>query len=377
MAYDSIHYPINIIEKRDCYGYAYLDIAPILSDNNGHRCVPAWQVPEDEIPLVCSEREWNEILERERAKLGLSVPAYVKDSAPVLCPKRNRDNSFHVGYVRETSAGSWRERRLCSCVSGGSYIRVLKRRIDYETGEELRPYVRVSDCEWNGDELEYCEDDVRYMSHGVSRADNMRSVKDSCNRFKWMVRANERFVRLFVTLTYAENMRDTSRLYEDFRRFFQRLRRALPEITGYLAACEPQKRGAWHVHLLVLSLKKSLYISNKRVCSLWGRGFTKVQRVRHVRDVGEYLTAYLSNIKDGKGTKKGARLHLYPVGFRFARWSRGLVRPEKANFYGDFGEHFRDLSAFSLCFDYQNETRRPGGVKILSRIALFYMEKPK
>lgn len=381
MAYNPIHYPIGDIFAPE--GGA------ILSENNGHRRCPAYQVPESEVPLICSEKEWNVILERERANLGLFVPAYVEDSAPVLCPKRNRDSSFHVGYVRETSAGSWRERRLCSCVSGGSYIRVLKRRIDYETGEELRPYVRVSDCEYDGDRLLYSPEDVRYMCQSGSRGDNMRSVKDSCNRFKWMVRANERFVRLFVTLTYAENMRDTSRLYQDLRRFVQKLRRLAPTytdsdgrersvITGYLAACEPQKRGAWHVHLLVLStVRPSLYISNKQVCKKWGHGFTKTQRVRHVRDVGEYLTAYLSNIKDGKGTKKGARLYLYPVGFRFTRWSRGLVEPEKANFYGDFGDWFRDLSAFSLCFDYQNETRRPGGLKILSRIALFYMEKPK
>ena len=369
MAYDSIHYPIGDI---------FSGCREISSNNNGHRRVPAYQVPASEVPLICSEKEWNEILERERAALCLPNSAlWASDSPEVVLPKRNRDNSFHTGYVREVSAGSWRERRCCSCVSGGSYIRVLKREVDFETGEELRPYIRVKDCEYDGENLLYSPDDVRYMHQSGSRADNMRTVRDTCNRFKWKVRANERFVRLFVTLTYAENMRDTSRLYQDFRRFFQRLRRACPDISGYLAACEPQKRGAWHVHVLLLSLKKTLYISNKRVCSLWGRGFTKVQRVRHVRDVGEYLTAYLSNIKGGKGTKKGARLALYPVGFRFTRWSRNIADAEKTNFYGEFGDHFRDLSDFALCFDYQNETRRPGGVKILSRIALFYSEKPK
>lgn len=367
-------YPIQFVEGGR-YGF---DIAPVMSENNGHRRLPAYAVPSSEVPLICSEKEWAAIRERDYRALRVPVSSWAvpAPSGPLLRPSR-RDSSFSKGYVREISAGSWRERRLSSCVSNGCNIRVLERFTDFETGEELRPYVCVKDCEYDGDNLLFDYKDVRFMRCGSSRADNMRSVKDSCNKFKWKVRANENFVRLFVTLTYAENMRSTSRLYEDFRRFFQRLRRAFPDISGYLAAAEPQRRGAWHMHVLILSRKKSLYISNKRVCSLWGRGFTKVQRVRNVRDVGEYLTAYLSNLKDGKGTKKGARLRLYPVGFRFARWSRGLDSPEKVSFYGNFGDYFRDLDDYSLCYDFQNDSKKIDGVRILSRVALFYSEKPK
>lgn len=371
-------YPINFQEKKDYYGNAYFDIAPILSENNGHRRCPAWQVPESEVPLICSEKEWEQIKARERARLGirdLLTPPEV-DPSKLLRP-RKRDSSFNVGYVREVRAGAWVERRINSMCSGGCNILVLPREVDYETGEELRPYVRISDTEYDGENILYDPQDVRYMERHASRGDNMRSVKESCNRFKWMVRANEHFVRLFLTLTYAENMRDTKRLYEDFRRFFPRLRRALPDIDGYLAACEPQKRGAWHMHVLLLSRKKSLYISNKRVCSLWGKGFTKTQRVRSVRDVGVYLTSYLSNLKEGKHTKKGARLALYPVGFRFTRWSRSVRLPSVSSFYGGFGDRFRSLNFYSLCYDYQNEKRTEDGKRIISRICLFYRDYPK
>lgn len=349
-----------------------------LTVNNGHRRVPAWAVPENEIPLVCSDKEWEEIRQRELEALTIKsyVPPRVAE-APLLA-LRNRDSSLKKGYVREVRAGAWVERRCSSMVSGGCKIRVLPgEAIDTLTGEVKRPYVRVSDCRWNGDELEFDDSDVRGMERHASRADNVRGVRESCDRFKWLVRANERLVKLFVTLTYAENMTDTKRLYEDFRRFWPRLRRNFPDVEGYLMACEPQKRGAWHVHLLLLTRKPSLYIPNKRVRSLWGRGFTKVQRVRNVRDVGAYLTSYLTNVRSGKDTKKGARLRLYPLGFRFCRWSRGVEKPEKRAFYGCFGDSFKNLFCYNLCYDYQNTSRLPSGETIVFRVSLFCYEKPK
>lgn len=372
-------YPIDIVQKHGAGGFDSFQIAPVLSLNNGHRSCPAWAVPESEVPLVCSKEEWEQIREREYRRLCVPVSYWNDREKKIehdLLRPINRDSSLNKGYVRETRTNGWCERRLSTCVSGGCYIRVLPRFPDFETGELLKPYIRIKECDWDGENLLYNEKCVHFMRSASSRADNIRQVKATCNKFMWKVRANEHLVRLFLTLTYAENMKDTKRLYEDFRRFFARLKRAFPDISGYLAACEPQKRGAWHMHVLLLSRKKSLYISNKRVCSLWGRGFTKTQRVRHVRDVGVYLSSYLSNIKDGKGTKKGARLYLYPCGFRFTRWSRSTESPEITKFYGGFGDSFRDLLEFELCYDYQNEKKKDG-LLIKSRVSLFYREKPK
>ncbi len=354
--------------------------SPVLSQNNGHRCVKAYEVPSSEIPLICSDSEWDTIRRRDYPWL-YNTPIHVKDDIPLseLCRARKRDTSLDKGYIREKRAGRWVERRVSSCVSGGCAIRVLPRMVDFETGEELRPYVRVKDMEWDGENMLYSHKDVRFMERHENRADNMRSVRRSCESFKWIVRANERKVRLFVTLTYRENMRDTRRLYDDFRKFFQKLRRAVPSVSGYLAACEPQKRGAWHVHVLLLSNNAFLYIPNSLVNKKWGHGFTKVQRVSSVNDVGAYLTSYLTNIKDGRGTKKGSRLSLYPLGFRFCRWSRGVRRVSSGSWFGGFGDSFKGLEggSYSTCFDYQNTTLKQDGVKIISRVALFCKEKPK
>lgn len=369
MAYDPIHYPIGDI---------FSPYKEILSCNNGHRNIPAWAVPESEVPLICSEKEWEQIQQREFEKI-YPKNTYIRgaeEETHLLAP-RKRDSGYNSGYVHEVRAGRWTERRLSSMVSGGCKIRVLPgEAIDTDTGEVLRPYVRLKDCYYNDDgDIEYCIDDVRGMVRHASRADNLRSVKQSCERFKWLVRANERKVRLFVTLTYAENMTDTKRLYEDSRRFFAKVKRRFA-VTGYLCACEPQKRGAWHCHILLLS-NRPLYIPNRQINKLWGHGFTKVQACRSVRDVGTYLTSYLSNLKDGKGTKKNARLALYPLGFRFTRWSRDVEKPENTRFYGNFGDHFLNALDFELCFDFQNRRRLETGETVLSRVALFCREKPK
>lgn len=162
---------------------------------------------------------------------------------------------------------------------------------------------------------------------------------------------------LWVTLTYAENMRDEKRLYTDFHAFwkwfrrYQEHKRQPPAL--YIAAAEPQGRGAWHLHLLLLFPGKAPFIPNAEMAQLWGHGFTKVKGLTSVDNPGLYLTMYMSdmeiteaaqagamsaNIKEvdvigADGTRqkksivKGARLHMYPPGFNIYRTSRGIKRP--------------------------------------------------
>ncbi|MCQ2063788.1 MAG: hypothetical protein MJY99_10700 [Fibrobacter sp.] len=278
------------------------------------------------------------------------------------------------GFVRQTSAGAYVERRVSTFQNTECRIlRLPSEPSPFGNNEFSRPYVRKKDIECEYRELPpggfasalYIPtvplEKVRFMREkAVSRASNMKGVRDTCNRFKWLVRANASECRLFVTLTYAENMTDTVRLGQDFKKFWQRLKYRYPRITGYLVAFEPQKRGAWHAHILLLS-PSPLRIPNKRINAIWGHGFTKTQGVRSIHDLGAYLTAYLTNIKDGKGTKKGARLALYPPGFRFARASASAERVKVTRWWGGFSS-FPDLSALSLLYDYENTVHLPGGL---------------
>ena len=197
-----------------------------------------------------------------------------------------------------------------------------------------------------------------------SRADNPITVRQSMRNLRDLINTNvsdnpERC--LWVTLTYAENMRDTERLYTDMEKFTKRLRyylknKNLPEME-YIYAIEPQARGAWHAHcLFCFNTDKAPFIPNDKMSELWGHGFTKTKSLKGISNPGLYLTAYLTDLdftqamhsgnsikgdgikeviytgEDGapvsKAIVKGGRLHLYPAGMRFFRVSRGIRRPE-------------------------------------------------
>ena len=195
--------------------------------------------------------------------------------------------------------------------------------------------------------------EVKEFRHAENRADSKASVAQSLRKLRDLINTNlaEPENALWVTLTYAENMRDAKRLYEDFRRFWQRFRYYLDKHeyppAEYITAAEPQGRGAWHLHCLFLFPEKAPFIPNADMARIWGYGFTKTKSLQGIDNPGLYLTAYLGDmelsealrtgntkgqiaeaeITDAQGKRqkkaiiKGARLRLY-------RASRGVKRPE-------------------------------------------------
>ena len=208
--------------------------------------------------------------------------------------------------------------------------------------------------------LEYMElatGEIKQCQIHNSRAEQKKSLYRTFKNARGLINANVTEVKnvRWITLTYAENMTDTNRLYEDFRDFNKRFQYyckgkgiTCPE---YIVMMEPQGRGAWHCHLLYLWNKKAPYIANKTLKEIWQQGFVKIKKLDDVDNVGAYLTAYLgdmdlddcikydipvydnSNHKtveiDGKSKYyiKGARLDLYPAKFNMIRSSRGVKRP--------------------------------------------------
>lgn len=201
--------------------------------------------------------------------------------------------------------------------------------------------------------------EVKEIQSSDNRSEDLASVAQSLKRLRDLINANltDPEMALWVTLTYAENMRDAEKLYEDYRRFWQRFKyyaakEELPPVE-YIIAAEPQARGAWHLHALFLFDGKAPYISNDTISQIWGHGFTKTKSLKGIGNPGLYLTAYLGDMefteavtsgmkrgrlaeveaKDEQGLKqkkaviKGARLKLYPPGFNLYRCSRGVKRP--------------------------------------------------
>lgn len=196
--------------------------------------------------------------------------------------------------------------------------------------------------------------EVKEFQHHANRAEDKASVAQSLHKLRDLINSNleDPETALWVTLTYRENMTDPARLYEDYRRFWQRFKYYLSKQghppAEYIIAAEPQGRGAWHLHCLFLFLDKAPFIPNADMARIWDHGFTKTQSLRGVGNPGLYLISYLGDMelseavntgqfkagrlaetKDkSKAVIKGARLKLYPPGFNLYRCSRGVKRPE-------------------------------------------------
>lgn len=245
------------------------------------------------------------------------------------------------GYVIQQQAGKYFERKTFSQNLSYPKVKMLPYEVDVETGEVLKPYIALK-----SGKKKYCQTNNTTL--------NIESVKKRCKIAKWLIRANEKNSRLFVTLTYKENMCDTKRLYQDFRKFWQRLKDRYPAIIGYLVAFEPQERGAWHAHVILLSKRNSIYISNTTIQKIWRYGFTKTQKINKISLLAEYITAYLTNVKEGENTKKGERLKYYPKGFQFFRTSKNINKVKKFSFVGNPTENIPHLFEMSLIYDYTN-----------------------
>lgn len=190
--------------------------------------------------------------------------------------------------------------------------------------------------------------EIRDYEHGSTRADSFASLRRTFRNVRALINANCSEVEnvRWITLTYAENMTDTERLYRDFHSFWKRFKRRWPGCE-YIIVVEPQKRGAWHVHMLAIWGCRAPFVPNEQLCECWGHGFVKVTALDGIDNVGAYLSAYLGDVvlddgespdagevkvcRDGtsKRVKKGGRLSMYPSGMQICRHSRGVRQPEQ------------------------------------------------
>lgn len=257
---------------------------------------------------------------------------------------KSQDVKFGGGLYKVEECGN--TTFLTSTHFGKNHLRVLPGReyVDLRTGE------------------------VHQMKEASkTRGENMRVLKRSLARLSKMIDFNiSRYnAYLCFTLTYAENMQDTKRLYKDWVKFWKRLVYAFGEnaCSDYVLACEPQGRGAWHIHC-VLFQKKKTYIAGKKLAEIWGLGMVDVDKRKNDLDsVGSYLVGYLSdmkledfesliqttetkeksllmsammneshpiNQKEEHQIVKGIRMLLYPAGFHFFRWSKGIEQPTES-----------------------------------------------
>lgn len=208
--------------------------------------------------------------------------------------------------------------------------------------------------------VELSTGEIKNIVHHDTRADQEKSLRRTFQNARALINTNVTDVNKvrWITLTYAENMVDTIKLYKDFEKFNKRFQTYCKNNNygraEYIVMMEPQGRGAWHAHLLYIfnDLVKAPYVANKTLRDIWSHGYVKIKKLDNIDNVGAYLTAYLGDMEvdelkpdeiigreikeveienDGKMLKKayikGARLKYYPVNFNMIRSSRGIKRP--------------------------------------------------
>lgn len=233
----------------------------------------------------------------------------------------------------------------------GCYIKVVKAGpvtdvTILEKWPSVSPVIKVGKCKY----VDVRTGEIILAKAGINRSGDLQSIKKTLARIRRLINANVVPANSrWVTLTYAENMTDSRRLMTDFDSFRKRLYRFC-EKQGYgrpeyLSVVEPQGRGAWHIHAFFIWNNAAPFLANADLAKLWGHGFVKITSVADVDNIGAYFSAYLADIpvsdfagdgpkevkldaSDGKKYIKGGRLHLYPVGMRIVRHSKGIKEPE-------------------------------------------------
>ncbi|MFR5631767.1 MAG: hypothetical protein ACLUFH_02090 [Monoglobales bacterium] len=212
--------------------------------------------------------------------------------------------------------------------------------------------------------------------HARDRTENVRNLEKTMRNLRDLINTNvtlENITKVrFITLTYRENMRDSKRLYTDFRDFNKRFKRYVKKdgiSYEYIICVEAQGRGAFHLHMIAIFSKTPPFIENKVLADIWQHGFVNIRSLNgNIDNIGAYLTAYLSDVDIESGVPltadllngrlkevldengeikhiiKGGRLKLLPVGMNIYRTSRGIKKPQVEKMcYSDAQKEIEDM----------------------------------
>lgn len=159
-----------------------------------------------------------------------------------------------------------------------------------------------------------------------SKYSNVRSSR----MIRGLVNSNAQLNK-FLTLTFADNIKDLSVANYEFKKGCQRIKDKFGK-WSYVAVVEFQERGAVHYHL-VCDLD---YIPKKFLQDVWSNGFIEINRVRIQKEVGGYFVKNLCKYNhrnlgvasSSHGTKDNYKVEAGGLAGRKKFFcSRGLNRP--------------------------------------------------
>ena len=240
-----------------------------------------------------------------------------------------------------TNEKSWTKVKTCGNIISTTNFKQLKRSCDIIKVDKDHYLVKKEMVNFQTGELL-----LHYYEHTNNRFEGFKSLLNTFAKLRDLINCNITDVKNvhWCTLTYAENMQDLKKLKKDFNHFWDRFKQYCKDnnypIPEYINAVEPQERGAWHIHLLIIWTTEAPFIPHEVFWKLWSpkgfklnEDFVKIQSLyvdgKAIDNVGAYLTTYLTDtLSDNEHKReKYNRLKLYPTGMNVYRTSKNIKRP--------------------------------------------------
>lgn len=173
----------------------------------------------------------------------------------------------------------------------------------------------------------------------TKRADGEKSqfsLNRARNNMIRTINANVCQYSKFITLTTKENITDREQFLKMFDVFRRNFKNNFQEPLKYLGVLEQQKRGAWHIHLVVFNSKKLDFQILKKC---WSVGSVDLKKVDYTRNLGIYLAKYLT--KDNIELNKKAVLKSRNLNKPFELTVRNTDIQATASLIGDLEPHYQ------------------------------------
>ena len=110
------------------------------------------------------------------------------------------------------------------------------------------------------------------------------------------------YIPIFLTLTFADDIKDIPTANYIFSKFIKRLNyEVIGEKKGFLkyvgvTEFQDKNRGVIHFHLVFFNLK---FIWADTMAGIWGEGYIKIKKLGRVKNIASYITKYMSkNFED-------------------------------------------------------------------------------
>lgn len=235
---------------------------------------------------------------------GVYTSAHLLDST-VLKDRANQQMLRHVQSLYIS-----RNISIIKIIKCGKYIEIYVYQDPVKLGISSRSLSRT--------DLLRIQCDKKTAKKNRSVEYRSRSSIIARNHIRRLVQCNFTNNSKFITLTFTNDCGiDINSIREcnsEFKKFIQRMRRKFNNFK-YICVIEFQKRGAVHYHII----SDLPYIANNVLSEIWGNGFTFIQDISAIGNVGTYVTKYMTkNLFDDR---------LIDEKIYFS--SKNLIKPEK------------------------------------------------